>query len=63
MGQLGPDGGISAGEQGLGGMDVPRFSRGSVGIKAGSVRRQLSNNNARDQGKASKQVFLYIPVP
>lgn len=47
------------GQQGLGGMDVPRFS---VGIKAGLLRRQLPSNNARDQGKASEQgVFLCIP--
>lgn len=53
MGQLGPEDGKIAGE--LGGMDVLRLW---VGRKAGFMRRQLSNRNARDQGKASEQVFL-----
>ena len=45
------------GERGLGGTDLWRLSRGSVGIKAGFMKRQLSNNNAMDQGKASEQIF------
>lgn len=35
---------------------------GSVGIKAGFMKRHLSSNNAVDQGKAPEQV-LYILVP
>lgn len=34
---------------------------GAVEIKAGLMKRQLSSNNAMDQGKAAEQVFfIYI---
>lgn len=33
---------------------------GAVEIKAGLMKRQLSSNNAMDQGKAAELGFLYI---
>lgn len=59
-GELGPGRGKPAGERGLGGMGVQRLW---VRIKTRLLRRHLSISNARDQGKASEQIFLYIPVP
>lgn len=39
------------------------FRGGSLGIKAGFMKGQLSKNNAMDQGKTSEQVFfLYIYI-
>ena len=60
MEKPGPSDGKSAGEQGLGGMELWRLLGGSVGIKAGFMRRRLSTSNAMDQGKASEQVFYVV---
>lgn len=36
---------------------------GAVEIKAGLMKRQLSSNNATDQGKAAEQVFFIYIFP
>lgn len=52
--QPGPGDGKSTGLVGTG---LRRLSRGSVGIKGGFMKGQLTKNNAMDEGKAPEQVF------